>query len=62
MRYNTKKYSIKRVDGQDFNERITYEVNLKDGYCFLDGSHLAYASDYDDLRDLLTDIEIEKGR
>ena len=62
MRFNSKKYEIKKVDGQDFNEGITYEVNLKDGYCFSDGSHLAYASDYQDLKYLLADIEIEKGR
>jgi hypothetical protein len=62
MRFNSKKYEIIRVDEQDFNEGITYEVNLKDGYCFSDGSYLAYASDYEDLKELLADIEIEKGR
>jgi hypothetical protein len=57
MKFHTKRYDIKRVDGQDFNEGITYEVNLKDGYAFSDGSCLNYATDFEDLRALIADIE-----
>lgn len=59
MKFHTKRYDIERVDGQDFNEGITYEVNLKDGYIFSDGSHLNYADDYEELRELIADIEEE---
>lgn len=59
MKYHTNRYDIRRVDGEDFNESIKYEINLKDGYRFSDCSHLAYATDYEDLKDLISDIETE---
>ena len=60
MRYHTKRYDIRRVDGEDFNEGIKYEINLKDGYQFSDGSHLNYASDTVSLMELINDIKAEQ--
>lgn len=57
MKFHTQRYDIKKVDNQDFNEGISYEVNLNDGYVFSDGSSLNYASDYADLLTLIADIE-----
>ena len=59
MRYDTKKYTIARYEpGDEFDEE-TYEVNLKDGYVFSDGSHANYANSYEDLLELLAEIEEE---
>lgn len=57
MKFETKRYSIKKISEADgFNEDISYEINLKDGYCFEDGSGLNYSSDINDLRRLITEI------
>lgn len=58
MKFHTAKYDITKVsEGDGFNEGIQYEVNLKEGYRFSDGSGLNYASDFEDLRRLIADIE-----
>ena len=59
MKFNTKRYTITKVNPEEFNEGIQYEINLTDGYVFSDGSHLAYATDAEDLRSLIADIEQE---
>ena len=59
MKYNTKRYTITKVNPDEFNGGIQYEVNLKDGYVFSDGSHLNYAADVDSLRALIAEIEKE---
>lgn len=58
MKFHTKRYDIRRVSETDgFNEGITHEVNLKDGYKFeFDDSHLDYAEGYDDLKYLISQI------
>jgi hypothetical protein len=60
MKFNTKRYTIRNVEGQGFNEGIKYEINLKDGYKFSDDSHLDYAENVEELRDLIADIEEEE--
>lgn len=57
MRYHTKRYDIVKVNPEEFNEGIQYEINLKDGYQFDDGSSLNYASNVDELKDLISEIE-----
>ena len=59
MKFNSKRYDIIKVDPEEFNEGIQYEINLKDGYQFDDGTHLNYAADIEDLRMLISQI-IEK--
>lgn len=61
MKFRTKRYTIKQVDDQDFNEGIKYEINLKDGYKFSDDSHLSYADSVEELRNLIADIEVEEA-
>lgn len=61
MKFHTKRYDITKVNAEEFNEGVEYEINLKEGYAFSDGSHLEYASDVDDLRDLISDI-VEEGK
>lgn len=60
MKYNTKRYTITKVNPEEFNEDIHYEINLNDGYVFSDGSSLEFATDIEDLRSLIADIEVEK--
>lgn len=60
MKFHTKKYDITKVDSDEFNGDIQYEVNLKAGYIFEDGTHLNYASDINDLKSLITEIIPEK--
>lgn len=60
MKFNTKRYTITKVNPEEFNEGIKYEINLTDGYVFSDGSHLAYASSTEDLSELIAEIEVEK--
>ena len=57
MKFHTKRYDIVKVDPEEFNEGIQYEINLNDGYQFDDGSSLNYASDLDDLRSLIAEIK-----
>lgn len=57
MKFHTKRYDIVKVNPEEFNEDIKYEISLKDGYRFDDGSGLNYASDVDDLRNLISEIE-----
>ena len=58
MKFHTKRYDIEKVSEADgFDNGIKYEVNLKDGYVFSDGSSLNYSSDYKDLLALIADIE-----
>jgi hypothetical protein len=52
-------YAVRNVSGQDFNDGIRYEISLADGFMFIDGSHLAYATSVADLNDLIEDIEKE---
>ena len=59
MKLNTKRYDIRILDPEEFND-ARYEINLKEGYQFEDGSHLNYASDYDDLLSLISEIIPEK--
>lgn len=61
MKFVTARYTVRKVVDEDFNEGITYEINLKDGYVFSDDSHLAYATDYDDLKNLIADIKKEQS-
>lgn len=51
---------VRNVSGMDFNDGIKYEVSLADGYCFGDGSHIAYAVSVKDLNELLDEIEEEQ--
>ena len=57
MKFHTKRYDIVKVDPEEFNEGIQYEISLNDGYQFDDGSSLNYASDIDDLRSLISEIK-----
>lgn len=59
MKFNTKRYDIIKVDTEEFNEGIQYEINLKDGYQFEDGTQLCYVTDIEDLRTLISQI-VEK--
>lgn len=59
MKFNTKRYDIIKVDTEEFNEGIQYEISLKDGYQFDDGTQLCYATDIEDLKLLISQI-IEK--
>ena len=61
MKFHTKRYDITKVNPDEFNEGIQYEINLKDGYCFEDGSGLNYASNVDDLKNLISEIEVVKS-
>lgn len=56
MKFHTKRYDIVKVDPDEFNEGILYEISLNDGYQFDDGSSLNYAEDIDDLRNLISEI------
>ena len=58
MKFNTKRYDIRKVSESDgFNEGITHEINLKDGYKFeFDDSHLCYAEGFEDLKYLISQI------
>ncbi len=60
MKFNTNRYMITNVEGQDFNEGIKYEINLKDGYKFSDDSHIEYADSIEELCELIADIETEQ--
>jgi len=56
MRFHTKRYDVEKYEeGNDFDS-TTYEVSLKEGYMFDDGSHLNYACDIEDLRSLIAEI------
>jgi hypothetical protein len=57
MKFHTKRYDIVKVDPEEFNDGIQYEINLADGYQFDDGSSLNYATDIDDLRALIAEIK-----
>ena len=57
MKFHTKRYDILKVTPEEFNEGIQYEINLKDGYQFDDGSSLNYASNVDELQDLISEIK-----
>ena len=59
MKYHTQRYDIVKC-GDDFNEEVTYEINLKDGYVFDDGTKLNYAESVEDLRELISSIEVER--
>jgi hypothetical protein len=59
MRYHTQRYDIAKC-GEDFNDNIAYEINLKDGYVFDDGTKLNYAESVEDLRELISTIEVER--
>lgn len=56
MKFHTNRYDITKVNPDEFNEGIQYEINLKAGYEFEDGSSLNYADDIDDLRCLIAEI------
>ena len=56
MKFHTKRYDIIKINTEEFNEDIQYEINLKDGYEFEDGTHLNYASDLDELKELISQI------
>lgn len=63
MKFHTKRYDIRRVNGEDFIEGINYEIKLKNGYKFRNDSHLDgeiltidYASDLDELKYLIANI------
>ena len=58
MKFHTKRYDITKT-GEDF-DTAKYEVNLKNGYVFTDGTYLNYAEDYEDLRSLIADIVEDK--
>lgn len=57
MKFHTNRYDIVKVNPEEFNEGIQYEINLKNGYQFDDGSSLNYASDIDELKDLISEIK-----
>jgi hypothetical protein len=57
IRKDSRVAEVRNVLGMDFNNGIKYEINLKDGFAFSDGSHLAYATSVADLNDLVDDIE-----
>lgn len=60
MKFDTSRYSIRKITKEDgFEEGISYEINLKDGYCFADSSCLNYSSDIDDLRQLIAEIKVK---
>ena len=54
MRFHTERYDIVKVNTEEFNDDIQYEINLKDGYEFEDGTRLNYASDFDELKELIS--------
>jgi hypothetical protein len=56
MKFHTKRYNVIKVNTEEFNEDIQYEINLKDGYEFEDETHLNYASDFDELKELISQI------
>ena len=55
IRADGRVYEVRNVGGEDFNEGIKYEISLKDGFVFDDGSSLAYAESIADLNTLLED-------
>ena len=57
MKFETSRYSIRKLalDGEFADAK--YEMNLKNGWCFSDGSCVAYASSYDELKWIIADIE-----
>ena len=57
IKFNTERYTITKIDPEEFNGGIQYEISLKDGYQFDDESSLHYATDIDDLKDLISQIE-----
>ena len=57
MKFNTSRYTITKVNPDEFNREIHYEINLKDGYVFSNGSHLEHAENVEELRELIADIE-----
>ena len=59
MKFHTKRYDIRRVGDEGWDRDINYELSLKDGYKFSDGSSLEYAEDIEELRELIADIEEE---
>lgn len=59
MKFHTKRYDIKKVADEGWNRDIHYEISLKDGYVFSDGSSLDYAEDTEELKMLIADIEEE---
>ena len=59
MRYHTERYDITKTGGEDFVRDIKYEISLKDGYKFSDGSSLDFAESTAELRELIKDIEKE---
>ena len=60
MKFHTKRYDITKIDaGDDWNRNVHYEISLNDGYKFSDGSSLDYAEDYDELKSLIADIEVD---
>ena len=59
MRADKRVYEIRNVEGEDFNEGIKYEINLKDGYAFDDGTHLEYVGSVAELNELFNGIHEE---
>lgn len=56
IRADSRVHEVRDVSGQDFNEGVKYEINLKNGYKFSDGGGLAYAESVADLNELVDDI------
>lgn len=61
IRADRRVYEVRNVSGEDFNEGIKYEISLKNGFMFSDGSHLNYAESVADLNELLNDIQEERS-
>lgn len=61
IRADHRVYEVRNVSGEDFNEGIKYEISLKDGFMFSDGSSLNYAGSVADLNGLLNDVEEERS-
>jgi hypothetical protein len=57
MKYQTSRYTIRRIGEGDGFDDDGYEIALHDGWVFSDGSHIEYAADYEDLLDIINDIE-----
>ena len=61
MKFHTKRYDIEKVGDEGWDRDIAYEISLKDGYVFSDGSSLDFAESFDELKMLIADISEERS-
>ena len=60
IRRDKRVYSVESVKGDGWsNENVKYEFNLKDGYCFSDGSHCNRYCTVKEMSEELKEVKFE---